>query len=114
MKILVDTKDRTKGILIAETDEEYRVCKYLMPITWGFYFLKNCKAKTTTKEDEPLILALMKKFPNATGIGKLSSPQGFVEEDIIKEEAEQKKAMKEKMDKEEKEKELFSHLLKES
>lgn len=111
MKILVDKKDVTKGILIAETEEEYRILKYMMNITWGFYFLKNCMTKTYSKETDPLILALMEKYPNATGIGKLQSPQGFVEEEVIEEENRRVKEMKKRMDEEEKAKQLFSHLL---
>jgi len=79
MKILINNLDNTKALLIAETNGDFKVLKFFFPISWGFYELwERDYNKTYDRKDERVYKHLIEIFPQTVGIGKLTSPQGFV------------------------------------
>ena len=86
MQILINKEDNTKALLIAETNKDLEVLKFFFPIAWGFYELwERDHNKPYDGENERVYKRLIEIFPETVGMGKLTSPNGFVPQDNKKE-----------------------------
>lgn len=77
MILLQSKSDNTKAILIGETDNDHKVLTFLFDvnIVWGFYQLTHICDKN---KDDAQVMQILSRYPNATCIAYLNSPQGFV------------------------------------
>lgn len=75
MKILINHEDKTKAFLIAESDSDIEVLRFFFPISFGFYELWERDYNKTYKG---MYKKLIQTFPDVKGLGKLTSPEGFV------------------------------------
>jgi len=77
MITLINSKDKTKMILIAldESDKKTLEVLYDTHICWGFYQLTLIDK---SKAEAQKVKQLLERYPNATAIGYFSSPEGFV------------------------------------
>lgn len=77
MKLLTNNKNKTKALLIAESEDDYKVLRFLYDehICWGFYQILTVSDNT---KNEANVEALIKRYPTLVGVGWMHCPTGFV------------------------------------
>jgi len=79
MILLVNKKDNTRAIFLAESDSDIKVLSFLYEthVCWGFY---QIAIVTDSNKKVAQVAPILKLYPNCKGIGWLHSPTGFVED----------------------------------
>lgn len=82
MEVLTSKERKERAILIGRSENDKKTLRFLFDnhVCWGFYLLWEAPAeiKFGKADDEGLIKALAKKYPDAQAFGVFHSSQGFV------------------------------------